>query len=200
VRVTGPDGYWVSDDQDLVDVARVHGWLSQESYWAAGQPYEVTARAIKHSLSVGLYAPDGTQAGYARLVTDQATFAWLCDVFVDAASRGRGLGSFLVAQAIGHPAVADIRQVLMAEPGRTIYRRHGYGDLIRAQRWMERPAPTARPLHQLVDGDGQRADSLAGGVEDRVGDGGSHADQANLADALDADRIEPVGFADEEYV
>jgi len=200
VRVTGPDGYWVSDDQDLVDTARVHSWLSQESYWATGQPYEVTARAIKHSLSVGLYAPDGTQAGYARLVTDQATFAWLCDVFVDAASRGRGLGSFLVAQAIGHPAVADIRQVLMAEPGRTIYRRHGYGDLVRAQRWMERPAPAARPLQQLVDGDGQRADSLAGGVEDRVGDGGGHADQANLADALDADRVEPVGFADEEYV
>ena len=200
MRVTGPDGYWVSDDQDLVDIARVHSWLSQESYWATGQPYEVTARAIKHSLSVGLYAPDGTQAGYARLVTDQATFAWLCDVFVDAASRGRGLGSFLVAQAIGHPAVADIRQVLMAEPGRTIYRRHGYGNLVRAQRWMERPAPAARPLQQLVDGDGQRADSLAGGVEDRVGDGGGHADQANLADALDADRVEPVGFADEEYV
>jgi GNAT superfamily N-acetyltransferase len=146
VRVTGPDGYWVSDDPGLLDVARVHSWLSQESYWAAGQPYEVTARAVKHSLSVGLYAPGGTQAGYARLVTDQATFAWLCDVFVDAASRGRGLGSFLVAQAIGHPAVAGIRQVLMAEPGRTIYRRHGYGDLVRAERWMERPAPVARPL------------------------------------------------------
>jgi GNAT superfamily N-acetyltransferase len=139
MRVTGPDGYWVSDDQALLDVDRVHGWLSKESYWAAGQPYDVTVRAIEHSLSVGLYAPDGTQAGYARLVTDQATFAWLCDVFVDEASRGRGLGSFLVAQAIDHPSVADIRQVLMAEPGRTIYRRHGYGDLTRTERWMERP-------------------------------------------------------------
>jgi GNAT superfamily N-acetyltransferase len=143
VRVTGPDGYWVSDNQDLLDVASVHGWLSQESYWAAGQPYAVTARAIRHSLSIGLYAPGGAQAGYARLVTDQATFAWLCDVFVDAGSRGRGLGSFLVAQAIGHPAVAGIRQVLMAEPGRTIYRRHGYGDVVRPERWMERPAPAA---------------------------------------------------------
>ena len=200
MRVTGPDGYWVSDNQDLLDVARVHSWLSRESYWAAGQPYEVTARAIKHSLSVGLYAPDGTQAGYARLVTDQATIAWLCDVFVDAASRGRGLGTFLVAQAIGHPAVAGIRQVLMAEPGRSLYRRHGYGDLVRAERWMERPAPAARPLQELVDRDRQRADPLAGGVEDRVGNGGGHADQADLADALDSDRIEPVGFADEEHV
>jgi GNAT superfamily N-acetyltransferase len=137
--VTGPDEYWVSDDQALLDIDRVHGWLSKESYWAAGQPYDVTVRAIEHSLSVGLYAPDGTQTGYARLVTDQATIAWLCDVFVDEASRGRGLGNFLVAQAIEHPAVADIRQVLMAEPGRTIYRRHGYGDLTRTERWMERP-------------------------------------------------------------
>jgi GNAT superfamily N-acetyltransferase len=198
--VTGPDGYWVSDDPDLLDVARVHNWLSRESYWADGQPYDVTARAIKHSLSVGLYAPGGTQAGYARLVTDQATFAWLCDVFVDPASRGRGLGSFLVAQAIGHPAVAGIRQVLMAEPGRSLYRRHGYGDLIRAQRWMERPAPAALPLEQLVDGDRERADPLAGGVEDSIGDGGGHAHEADLTDALDPDRIEPVGFADEEHV
>jgi len=200
VRVTGPDGYWVSDDPGLIDVARVHGWLSQESYWAAGQPRDVTERAIRHSLSVGLYAPDGTQAGYARLVTDQTTFAWLCDVFVDAAARGRGLGSFLVAQAIGHPAVGGIRQVLMAEPGRSIYRRHGYGDLMRPERWMERPAPAARQLQELVDGDRQRADSLAGGVEYRVGDSSGHADQADLADALDADRVEPVGFADEEHV
>ncbi|HEY2075109.1 MAG TPA: GNAT family N-acetyltransferase [Streptosporangiaceae bacterium] len=198
--MTGPAGYWVSDEPELIDIARVHGWLSQESYWAAGQPYDVTARAIKHSLSVGLYAPDGTQAGYARLVTDQATFAWLCDVFVDPAARRRGLGSFLVAQAIGHPAVAGIRQVLMAEPGRTIYRRHGYGDLLRAERWMERPAPVPQQLQELVDRDRQGADSLAGGVEDRVGDGGGHADQANLADALDPDRVEPVRFADEEHV
>jgi GNAT superfamily N-acetyltransferase len=198
--VTGPDGYWVSDDPELIDVARVHGWLSQQSYWAAGQPYDVTARSIEHSLSVGLYAPDGTQAGYARLVTDQATFAWLCDVFVDAASRGLGLGSFLVAQAIGHPAVAGIRQVLMAEPGRTIYRRHGYSDLLRAERWMERPAPVARQLEELVHGDGQGAYSLAGGVEDSVGDGGGHADQADLADPLDPDRIESVRFADEEHI
>ena len=63
MRVTGPDGYWVSDDPGLIDVARVHGWLSQESYWAAGQPYDVTERALRHSLPVGLYAPDGAQAG-----------------------------------------------------------------------------------------------------------------------------------------
>jgi GNAT superfamily N-acetyltransferase len=139
MRVSGPDGYWTSDDPALVDVARVHQWMSEESYWARGVARDVMERAIEHSLSVGLYAVDGMQVGYARLVTDQATFAWLCDVFVDPAHRGHGLGSFLVAQAIGHPDVADIRQVLMAEPGRTIYRRLGYDDLLRPERWMERP-------------------------------------------------------------
>jgi GNAT superfamily N-acetyltransferase len=139
MRVSGPGGYWTSDDPALVDVARVHQWMSEESYWARGVARDVMERAIEHSLSVGLYAPDGMQVGYARLVTDQATFAWLCDVFVDPAHRGHGLGSFLVAQAIGHPDVADIRQVLMAEPGRTIYRRLGYDDLLRPERWMERP-------------------------------------------------------------
>jgi GNAT superfamily N-acetyltransferase len=139
MRIDGPDGYWVSDDPALLDVALIHAWLSEQSYWAQGRSYAVTAAAIEHSLSVGLYAPDGAQAGYARLVTDRATFAWLCDVFVDTAQRGDGLGSFLVAQTVGHPAVASIRQVLMAEPGRTIYRRFGFDDLPRTERWMERP-------------------------------------------------------------
>jgi GNAT superfamily N-acetyltransferase len=96
-------------------------------------------RAIEHSVVLGLYAPDGTQAGFARLVTDRATFAWLCDVFVDARLRGRGLGSFLVARAAGHPAVAGIRQVLMADPERSVYRRLGFTPLIQPERWMERP-------------------------------------------------------------
>jgi GNAT superfamily N-acetyltransferase len=138
MRVDGPDGYWISDDPTLLDVPRIHEWMSRDSYWAQGRPYTVMAHAIEHSLSVGLYGPDAIQAGYARLVTDRATFAWLCDVFVDPAHRGHGLGSFLVAHTVGHPEVARIRQVLMAEPGRTIYRRFGFDDLPRTERWMER--------------------------------------------------------------
>ena len=135
----GPDGYWASDDRSLIDLGLVHDWMSRESYWAAGRPREVTARSIEHSLVIGLYAPDGRQAGFARQVTDYATFAWLCDVFVDSAHRGAGVGSFLVRTAVEHPDVADVRQVLTAAPGRTLYRRHGFGDLLKPERWMERP-------------------------------------------------------------
>jgi GNAT superfamily N-acetyltransferase len=142
VRWDGPDGYWVSDDRSLVDVALVHAWISGESYWAAGRPYDVMARSIEHSLVFGLYGPDGGQAGFARTVTDFATFAWLCDVFVDSAHRGRGLGVFLVEKATGHPDLRGVRQVLMADPGRQLYRQMGFGDLISPQRWMERPGTT----------------------------------------------------------
>ncbi len=96
MRQAGPDGYWVSDDPALIDVPRVHHWISEESYWAKGRPYEAMVRAIEQSLVFGLYSADGTQAGFARQVTDRATFAWLCDVFVDPEHRGHGLGSFLV--------------------------------------------------------------------------------------------------------
>ena len=96
------------------------------------------ARAVENSLVVGLYTADGEQAGFARFVTDYATFAWLCDVFIDSAHRGHGLGSFLVRTAVDHPAVRDLRQVLATAPERTIYRRHGYRSLASPDRWQER--------------------------------------------------------------
>ena len=87
MRWPGPDGYWASDERALIDLARVHAWISGESYWAEGRPYDVMARAIENSLVLGLYSAEGTQVGFARFVTDYATFAWLCDVFVDPSAR-----------------------------------------------------------------------------------------------------------------
>jgi GNAT superfamily N-acetyltransferase len=135
----GPDGYWASDERALIDLARVHAWISGESYWAEGRPRDVMTRAIENSLVLSLYAAGGTQVGFARFVTDYATFAWLCDVFVDAAHRGHGLGTFLVDTVVGHPDVRGVRQILAAEPGRSLYARFGYRTLARPERWMERP-------------------------------------------------------------
>jgi GNAT superfamily N-acetyltransferase len=140
MRWDGPDGYFASDDAALVDIKRVHKWMSEESYWAAGRSSEVMARAVENSLVVGLYTADGEQAGFARFVTDYATFGWLCDVFIDSARRGHGLGSFLVRTAVDHPAVRDLRQILATTPERTLYRQVGYGDLRNPERWQERPA------------------------------------------------------------
>src|SRR6266566_4164253 len=106
----------------------------------SGGRYQVMVRAVENSLVVGLYSADGGQAGFARFVTDYATFGWLCDVFVDAAHRGHGLGSFLVRTATDHSAVRDLRQVLATAPERTLYRRLGFGNLVSPDRWQERPA------------------------------------------------------------
>ncbi|TAK62211.1 MAG: N-acetyltransferase, partial [Dehalococcoidia bacterium] len=72
----------VSTDPSLLDVPAIHRWLSEESYWTRGVPLDVVRRGVEHSLSFGLYAEDGRQAGLARIITDYATFAYVCDVFV----------------------------------------------------------------------------------------------------------------------
>lgn len=138
MRWPGPDGYWVSDDPSLVDVGRVHRWLSTESYWAEGRSYDVVARSLRESLTIGLYQPDGGQVGVCRWVTDYATFAWLCDVFVDAALRGTGLGTFLVGTAAAHPGVRNLRLVLGTRDAHELYRRFGFEPLAAPERWMER--------------------------------------------------------------
>jgi GNAT superfamily N-acetyltransferase len=139
MRWEGPGGYWVSDERSLVDLARVHVWLSTESYWAEGRSYETVARSFEQSLPLGLYGPDDTQVGVCRWVTDAVTFAWLCDVFVDRAQRGSGLGTFLVATATAHPAVQGMRQVLGTRDAHDLYRRFGFDSLAAPERWMERP-------------------------------------------------------------
>jgi GNAT superfamily N-acetyltransferase len=138
VRWSGPEGYFVSDEPRLLDVVRIHGWLSREAYWALGRPLEVVARSTEQSLALGLYSKEGQQAGFARFVTDRSTFAWLCDVFVDSAHRGRGLGSFLVETAVAHPDLTGCRLVLAAVPGRSLYARQGFSPLRSPDRWMER--------------------------------------------------------------
>ena len=138
MRWDGPDGYWASDEKELIDVARVHAWLTREAYWARGRSLEVVARSIEHSVVLGLYGPDRTQVGFARVVTDRSTFGWLCDVFVSSAHEGKGLAGFLVERAVAHPDLADVRLVLAAVPGRSLYRRQGFVPLPAPERWMER--------------------------------------------------------------
>jgi GNAT superfamily N-acetyltransferase len=130
------DGYFVSDDRDLVDVDRVHAWLSDGSYWAAGRPIEVVRRSIDGSITLGCYASDGEQVGVCRWVTDSATFGWLCDVFVDTGQRGNGLGIFLVQSAMAHPAVRGLRLLLLGtRDAHGLYSRFGF--VTSEANWME---------------------------------------------------------------
>ena len=84
-----PEGYEVSTDPARIDLDYVHRYLSHESYWAGAIPRDVVARSVVNALSFGLFAPGGAQVGFARVITDRATFAWLADVFIDPAQQGQ---------------------------------------------------------------------------------------------------------------
>lgn len=120
------DGHLVSTDPALLDVDVVHAAL-RASYWATGIPRATLEAAIAHSVPFGLYAPEGEQAGFCRVVTDTAVFGYLADVIVLEAYRGRGLGTFLVASALEHPDLQSLRRFHLAtEDAHGLYERFGF--------------------------------------------------------------------------
>lgn len=136
------DGYEIDTDAARVDVDAVHGFL-REAYWSEGIPREVVERSIEHSLVFGLYAPGGELAGFARMVTDYATFAWLADVFVLEEHRGRGLGAWVVETAVGFPELAGVRRFSLATAdAHSLYERFGFAPAD-AQWMMDRTRPAA---------------------------------------------------------
>lgn len=138
--------YTISTDPARLDLAAIHRFLSEESYWARHIPLATVARAIANSLCFGVYAPDGGLAGFARVVTDRATFAWLCDVFVLLAHRGQGLGKQLVAAVLAHPELQGLRRHLLATlDAHGLYAQHGYTPLRYPERWLELAHPNPYP-------------------------------------------------------
>jgi GNAT superfamily N-acetyltransferase len=138
VTQTTPQGYALSDEAGLFDMARAHGWISGLSYWAEGIPLETFRTAVANSLTVGAYAPDGTLAAMARAVTDRATFGWICDVFVDPGHRGAGLGKAMMAYLRAHPDLQGLRRLHLATAdAHGLYAQFGFSPLTGADRWME---------------------------------------------------------------
>lgn len=135
------DEHTISTERSRLDIELIHRYLSTESYWASGRSLEVVKRSIENSLPFGIYK-DGRQVGFARVVTDYATFAWLADVFVLEEERGRGLGKWLVEVIISHPDLQGFRRwVLATKDAHELYRRFGFDALKRPERFMERPDP-----------------------------------------------------------
>ena len=127
----------LSDDKALLDIPRVHGWLAS-SYWSPGIAYGLVERAIAGSHCLGAYR-DGAQVGFARMITDYATFAWLADVWVDEQVRGQGVGKRMVAWFLEHPRYQGIRRfALVTRDAHEVYAAQGYHALTRPDRYMER--------------------------------------------------------------
>jgi len=136
--------YEISTDRSRLDLELIHSYLSNESYWASGRSREVIERSIENSLPFGIYIQD-KQVGFARIVTDYATFAWVADVFVLAEHRGRGLSKWLMEVIITHPRLQGFRRwVLSTKDAHGLYEKFGFISLHRPERWMERPDPNMK--------------------------------------------------------
>jgi GNAT superfamily N-acetyltransferase len=131
------DDFFISTDPDLLDLPLIHDFLCNRSYWATGRPFEVVQRAVENSLCFGLYQ-DVRQVGFVRVVTDRATFAWLCDVFVLEAYRGRGLSKWLIECVMGYSALQGLRRILLGtRDAHGLYSRYGFTPLADPARFME---------------------------------------------------------------
>jgi GNAT superfamily N-acetyltransferase len=132
-------GYAISTDPTRLDVGVIHDFLSRRSYWAQGRSPAVVQKTIEHSLCFGVFSA-AEQVGFARVVTDYATFAWLCDVFIVEAHRGRGLSKWLIECVVAHPELQSLKRILLAtRDAHELYRRYGrFETLSEPETWMVR--------------------------------------------------------------
>ena len=143
------DGHWqlgeytISTDKKQLDIDLIRKFLDT-SYWAAGRSVETIRRSIENSIPFGVYKGN-QQVGFARVITDYATFAWIADVFVLEPHRGKGLSKWLMEVIIAHPDLQGFRRwVLATKDAHELYRRFGFTELTRPERWMERHDPNTQ--------------------------------------------------------
>jgi GNAT superfamily N-acetyltransferase len=131
-----PDEYEISTDRARLDLDSIHRFLSTEAYWSPGVAREVVERSIEYSLPFGVYLGD-EQVGFARVVTDRATFAWIADVYIESGHRGGGLGKRLVAAILEHPELQGLRRWLLATAdAHGLYRRFEFDEVRNTGRFM----------------------------------------------------------------
>ena len=118
--------YEISSDKKRLDLAMIHDFLANQSYWAKGIPFEVMKRSIENALCFGVYH-QGKQVGFARVVTDYATFAYIGDVFIIEPYRGKGMGKRLIKTIIDHPELKGLRLwFLGTRDAHELYRKYGF--------------------------------------------------------------------------
>ncbi|MDQ4121510.1 MAG: GNAT family N-acetyltransferase [Acidobacteriota bacterium] len=137
------DEFFISNDHEKLDIETIHHFLTTETYWAGNRSLEIVRRSFQNSLPFVIYK-NGETVGFARVVSDFATFAWLADVFIRQEYRGLGLSKWLMETIIAHPDLKDLRRFLLAtKDAHGLYRQFGFNDLRIPYLWMERTAPNA---------------------------------------------------------
>jgi GNAT superfamily N-acetyltransferase len=134
--------YVISTDTERLDLEFIHEYLSYTSYWAQGRPMQVVRRSVENSLCFGVYEGE-QQVGLARVVTDYATFAWLCDVFVDEAHRRQGLGKWLIETVVSEPDLQGLRLFILAtRDAHELYKVYGgFHPVEKPEKFMLRRGP-----------------------------------------------------------
>jgi N-acetylglutamate synthase-like GNAT family acetyltransferase len=130
----------ISTDSADIDLDWLHAALSERAYWALGRSRDIVERSVANSLCFSAF--DGErQVGFARVITDRATFAWICDVFVDDGRRGQGIGKGLMEAILGDPRLAGLKRTVLATSSPAFYAPFGFAPLDKPERYMLRPGP-----------------------------------------------------------
>lgn len=141
------DGFTITTEKEKIDIPYVHQFLSQ-SYWACSIPVEVVQRSIKGALCFAVFHQQ-KQVGFARVITDEATFAYLADVFIDEHYRGEGLSKWLMEIIMGHPSLQGLRRFMLAtRDAHGLYSRFGFSPLTNTDRWMQIHDPDAYKIKE----------------------------------------------------
>lgn len=137
------DKFEISTDRSRLQIDVIQRFLSEESYWAQNRTFEQTRTAIENSVCFGVYDAD-KQIGFARVISDFATFAYIGDVFVLSEYRGQGISKWLMETMLGHPDLQGLRRwILATKDAHGLYSQYGFHGLKFPERWMELPAPNA---------------------------------------------------------
>lgn len=136
--------YSISTDPLKLNIDIIYNYISNESYWGRGRSLEVIKKSIENSLPFGIYYKN-EMIGFARVLTDYATFAWIADVFILEEHRGKGLSKWLMETILAHPKLQGFRRwVLATKDAHELYRKFGFRELNKPERWMERPDPNMK--------------------------------------------------------
>ena len=130
-------GFYISTDRSLIDIDLVYAYLAEQSYWAKGLLFTTFKTSVQNSICFGIYYPDG-QVGFARVISDKATFAYICDVFILPRFRKQGLSKWLVQTILAHPELNSLRRWSLATlDAHGLYTKFGFKKLNYPERWME---------------------------------------------------------------
>lgn len=133
--------FLISSNQKLLQIDRIHQFLSKESYWSIDIPKSVVIKSIENSLCFGIYDtshPQNPQIGFSRVVSDFATFAWVCDVYIEESYRGKGLSRWMMKVLLEHPQLQGLRRICLATvAAHKLYEKVGFKVMHSTGGWME---------------------------------------------------------------